>query len=193
MSFVLLDFLTDSPVWLIYLGVLFGPFVQEDAAVIAAATLSVTQVAKTVPVFILICIGLFMSDIWKYWIGWAALKNKSGQVFAEKRHISNMQDKVLTHTFTTLIVARFIPLTRIPAYVACGFFGVSYLKFCAYIAITALLYTIIIFGLFHALGAVLGEKILWILPVIAITGLVALISYYLIKRKIKAQTRHVSK
>jgi len=32
-----------DPVWLIYAGIFFGPFVQEDAAVIAAATLSATD------------------------------------------------------------------------------------------------------------------------------------------------------
>ena len=29
-----------DPSWLLYLGIFVGPFVQEDAAVIAAATLS---------------------------------------------------------------------------------------------------------------------------------------------------------
>ena len=90
---LLMDLLTDSPMWLLYLGVLLGPFVQEDAAVVTAASLSVTGAAKTIPLFIIITIGLFLSDIWKYWIGWAAMKNKGGKAFAEKKHIANLSHK----------------------------------------------------------------------------------------------------
>lgn len=168
------------------MGVLFGPFVQEDAATIAAATLSVTKMGNSAALFILITIGLFLSDIWKYWIGWAALKNKSGQSFAEKKHIAGMQDQVLKHTFATLVTGRFVPLTRIPIYIACGFFGVSYLKFCVLIAVTALMYVTVIFGAFHLLGAVLGESILWILPLIAIAGVALFIGYQALKRRKEA-------
>lgn len=179
----MLDFLTDSPLWLIYLGVLLGPFIQEDAAAIAAATLSATGMANSTLLFILICIGLFISDIWKYWIGWAALKNKNGKAFAEKEHIANLQDKVLKHTFVTLVTGRFIPLTRIPIYIACGFFRVSYLKFCLFIAITAVMYVTVLFGAFHALGAVLGEKVLWVLPIIALAGLAGFIGVNKLKKR----------
>lgn len=182
-----MDFLLDSPMWQFYLGVLLGPFIQEDTAVIAAASLSVTQMAKTSTLFILVTTGLFISDIWKYWIGWAALKNKSGRAFADKKHIANMGDKVLSHTFTSLIAARFIPMTRIPAYVACGFFGVPYMKYCLYILISAILYVAVIFSLFHALGEILGEKLLWIMPVIALLSLgIFMGSSWLKKRSLSA-------
>lgn len=178
-----MEFLPDSPMWGLYLGVLIGPIFQEDTAVIAAATLSVTGMAETPALLFLITIGLFISDIWKYWIGWGALKNKKGQAFAEKKQIANMSNKVLAHTFTTLLTARFIPMTRIPAYIACGFFGVPYLKFCACILITAILYVGIIFTAFHALGEVLGEKLMWVMPVIAIIGIISLLTVIIIKKR----------
>lgn len=182
-----MDFLTDSSELLLYLGVLFGPFIQEDAAVVAAATLSVTEMAKTTPLFILICIGLFLSDIWKYWIGWAALRNDNGQNFAKKKQVADVKDKVLSYPLTTLLTARFVPLTRIPIYVACGFFGVSYLKFCFYIALTAVLYVIVIFTAFHALGSLLGERVMWVVPLAAIFILACVIGiHYIKKRKVNS-------
>ena len=183
-----MDFLADSASWRIYLGVLLGPFVQEDAAVIAAATLSVTKTAKTLPLFLIIWLGLFLSDIWKYWIGWAGLKNKGGRAFAEKKHIAGFKDKVLAYTLVTMVAARFVPLTRIPIYIACGFFGVHYLKYCLYIALTALMYVAVIFAAFHLLGNVLGEQLIWVIPVAAITCICVLLAALFFKQRRGRQT-----
>lgn len=162
-----LDYLPDSSPFWIYLGVFLGPFVQEDAAVLAAATLSATKMFKTVPLLLAIYTGLILSDIWKYWIGWAALRNDKAKGFAEKKHIADAKDKVQRHTLMTLLTARFIPLARIPIYVACGFFKVSYPKFCLYVAFTGLLYIAAVFALCHGLGVLLGEKVMWVLPSVA--------------------------
>lgn len=155
-----------EPSWLLYLGIALGPFVQEDAAVLAAATLSASDPQHFPNVFIFILIGLILSDIWKYWIGWAALSNDKARAFTEKKHIADLKDKVQQHTILTLLGARFIPLARIPAYVACGYFGISYLKFCLTIALTALLYTVIIFIACHYLGEIVGDKLEMMLPLI---------------------------
>lgn len=162
-----MEIVADSSQLLVYLGILLGPFIQEDAAVLAAATLSATDMAHTVPILIAIYIGLFLSDIWKYWIGWAALRNDRARAFTERKHVADMKDKVQRYTLTTLLTARFVPLARIPAYVACGFFSVSYPKFCLYIAFTAFLYVAVIFTACHLLGTILGEKLMWVMPIVA--------------------------
>lgn len=157
-----------EPNWLLYLGIALGPFVQEDAAVLAAATLSASNPAHFPNVFFVILVGLILSDIWKYWIGWAALKHERARAFAEKKHVANLQDKVQTHLLFTLLGARFLPLARIPAYVACGYFKVSYPKFCLIVAFTALLYTAVIFSLCHYLGEMVGDRLEYMLPLIAL-------------------------
>ena len=177
-----MDFLSDSTFWA-YLGALFGPFVQEDASVALAASLSATKAAKTLPLYILTCIGLFFSDIWKYWVGWAALRNKKAKAFANKDQVMVLQDKVRSHTMATLLAARFVPLTRIPAYVACGFFGVSYPKYCVIIAFTAVLYASIVFAAFHVLGEILGEQLLWVMPIIAIAFVSTYVGYHVYKKR----------
>lgn len=161
-----------EPSWLLYLGIAAGPFVQEDAAVLAAATLSASKPQHFPTIFFVILIGLILSDVWKYWIGWAALKNPHARAFAEKKHVANLQDKVQRHLFFTLLGARFLPLARVPAYVACGYFKVSYARYCLYIAFTATLYSIIIFTVCHYLGKAVGDKLEVILPVSALTLIV---------------------
>lgn len=177
-----MDFLPDS-MSLLYWSVFIGPFVQEDAAVLYAASLSITNMERTAPLFFVIWLGLCASDFWKYWIGWAALRNERARAFTEKKHVADLKDKVIQHAFTTLMLARFVPLTRIPAYVACGLFGVNYLKYCLIIAFTAFLYVSAVFATFHLLGAVLGEQLKWILPIIALFGMGTYLGYLALKAR----------
>ena len=156
-----------DPSWLLYLGVFLGPFVQEDAAVIAAASLSAADSAHFPGIFPVILFGLFLSDIWKYWIGRAAHTSTRARAYAEREHIADFANKVERNLLTTLLTARFLPLARIPVYVACGYFKVSYAKFCAVIFATALLYCALIFAACHLLGEVFGDRIELIIGVLA--------------------------
>jgi len=127
-----LESLAQSSHWAVYGLVFAAPFVQEDSAVVVTATLTALGKLALGPAVIAIFLGLFFSDIWKYWIGWAALKNRKGAAFAKKEKVLALNDKIQRYPFTTLVTARFIPLTRIPSYIACGFFRMSYAKFCLF-------------------------------------------------------------
>ena len=177
-----MDFLTDSPL-IIYIGIFLGPFVQEDAAVFGAASLSASMPDYFPTIFFVILAGLILSDIWKYWIGWAALKNPRARAFAEKKQVASLQDKVQRYTLATLLGARFIPMARIPAYVACGFFKVPYWKFCAIIALTAAIYTTLIFAFCHFVGEVIGERYEWLLPIIGISVALLFVGFQILKSR----------
>ena len=171
--------------WAVYVAIALGPFVQEDLAVITAAGLCVTGQTELIPTLLAIFIGLFLSDAWKYWIGWAALNNKKGRALSEKEKVLNLKDKVLSFPFSTLIAARFVPLTRIPAYVACGFFQVSYVKYCLYIAITAVMYITLLFSAFHLLGELMAEQLKWVFPIIGLSFAAIIVGLHLRARKTK--------
>ncbi|WP_371397929.1 DedA family protein [Fretibacter rubidus] len=177
-----MDMLPDSLLFL-YGSILLGPFVQEDAAVLYAAGLAESGKLPKIAVFLTIWLGLCLSDYWKYWLGWWALKHPQGQKQAQKDKVIAMGDKVQGNLFKTLLVGRFIPLARIPTYFACGYFHVPYWKYCLGITITALLYITVVFTVVATLGMVMGEHLKWILPVVAITVLLTVIATYFIRRR----------
>ena len=80
------------------------------------------------------------------------------------------------------MIARFIPGTRIPLYIAAGFFQASFLKFSIFIFVSALIYIGIAFALFNALGEVAGEEAKKYLPIVAIIGFVFLLIFKRLKR-----------
>ena len=176
-----------EPGWLLYLGIFFGPFVQEDAAVIAAATLSEADPSHFPNIFFVILAGLFVSDIWKYWIGRAAHTSSRARAYAEREHVMEFRGKVRRNLFTALLTARFVPLARVPVYVACGYFKVNYPRFCAFMFVTALLDCIVIFVICHALGEVFGDRIEWVIASIgALVITTALTAFWIRKKRKKA-------
>jgi len=155
--------------WALYLAIFALPFIQEDVAVIAAATASLANVEPVVAIFAVILAGLTASDVWKYWLGYAARSRSWAHKFAEKKGVSVAGDLVRTELAKTLYVARFVPGTRIPTYIACGFFQTPYAKFVALVVLTAFTYVAISFALFHSVGAIAGEQAKYWLPIMAVT------------------------
>jgi len=157
--------------WVLYAAIFLTPFIQEDAAVIGAATASLADAAPTSFILVAILTGLVASDAWKYWMGRLARRYEWAHKFAEKPGVSIAGDLIHKEFVQTMLTARFVPGTRIPTYIAAGFFKAPYAKYVLTIIATASLYVGAIFILFHSVGAVAGEKAKIWLPVIAVAGL----------------------
>ena len=183
----LTDFFAAYP-WGIYAIVAITPFIQEDTAIISAAAASAAGAGSTEILFVTLIIGLSISDLWKYWLGRAAHTNAWGRKFAERPAVQNARDKVVRRLGLSLITARFVPGTRIPLYIACGFFRAPFLKVAVFVITSAILYALIAFSLFHMLGEMAGERIHQYAPIVAITVVVLVISYLVTKARFQART-----
>lgn len=178
-----MDNILNNSEWLAYLCALLGPFIQEDAAVLGAASASVSGIGTPMGMFIAITIGLTVSDLWKYWLGRAAITQSWAKKHAESPRILKAKDNIVHNLGKSIMIARFIPGTRIPLYIAAGFFQASFLKFSFFIFLSALIYIAIAFGLFSLLGEVAGEEAKKYLPIVAIIGFIALIGFKKLKSK----------
>jgi len=132
--------------------------------------------------FIAITIGLTMSDLWKYWLGRAAISQSWARKHAESPRILKAKDSIVHNLGKSVMIARFVPGTRIPLYIAAGFFQASFLKFSGFIFLSALIYIGIAFGLFSILGEVAGEEAKKYMPIVAIIGFVCLLIFKRLKR-----------
>ncbi len=180
-----MDIFSEGSIWLVYLILFIGPFVQEDTAVIGAASLSVARPEDRVFIFLAILAGLITSDSWKYWLGWAAKHHVWARKFAERDGVVAMRDRVKSHAAKTLIAVRFLPMVRIPTYLACGFFGVRYIRYWLSIAFSAFLYISMFFLVFNLLGEIAGERLKTFLPFIAIGLVLTLFAVLFFLKRIK--------
>lgn len=172
--------------WVLYAAIFFTPFIQEDVAVVGAATASLAGAAHLEFILPAILLGLVASDAWKYWMGRLARRYDWAHKFAEKPGVSIAGDLIRKEFIQTMLTARFVPGTRIPTYIAAGFFKADYPKYIVTLALTASLYVGIVFGMFHVVGAVAGEEAIFWLPVIA----VVLLAGYIIFRWLNHVNRH---
>ncbi|WDI30609.1 hypothetical protein PUV54_11650 [Hyphococcus flavus] len=163
--------------WALYAAIFFTPFIQEDIAVIGAATASLHDAAPTALILPAVLTGLVCSDAWKYWMGRLARRYEWAHRFAEKPGVSIAGDLINKEFMQTMLTARFVPGTRIPAYIAAGFFKAEYAKYILTLTATATLYVAIMFALFHSVGAVAGEEAKIWLPVMAVLILACYVAY----------------
>lgn len=177
-----MDSILNNSEWLAYLCALIGPFIQEDAAVLGAASASVSGIGTPMGMFIAITVGLTISDLWKYWLGRAAISQPWAKKHAENPRILKAKDSIVHNLGKSIMIARFVPGTRIPLYIAAGFFQASFLKFSGFIFLSALIYIGVAFGLFSLLGEVAGEEAKKYLPIVAIVGFVFLFIFKRLRR-----------
>jgi membrane protein DedA with SNARE-associated domain len=162
--------------WAIYLLVFLGPFVQEDAAVVGAATAYITHQGDPTGLFGATLLGLTLSDSWKYWAGALAYRWRPARKWVRDPRVAGARDQVRRRLGLTLIAARFVPGTRIPLYVACGLFRAPFLRFLALIIFSGALYLALAFGAFALLGAVAGESVRAAAPLVVIAIVVIVVS-----------------
>ncbi len=161
----------------VYFLLLIAPFMQEDAAVVGAASLSLGGLGgNSVALFVAVGLGLTVSVLWKYWLGRAARTRKWAQRFAAKPAVEKAQALVTDRLGVSMIVARFVPGTRIPLYVAAGFFKAPWWAYAGWGAVSVALYIGAIFALFHVVGAVAGEAASIWLPAVAIFTLLGYVA-----------------
>ncbi|MEM8770878.1 MAG: VTT domain-containing protein [Pseudomonadota bacterium] len=174
----LLDMMHDN-MWGVYLCLLIAPFLQEDAAVIGAASLSLASMGDNWLILLFITLGLSCSDLWKYWLGRAARTQGWAKRFAQKPGVAKAERLVQNNLGRNLMAVRFVPGTRIVFYIASGYFEASWPRFAFWVIFSAIIYIILAFALFHAVGMVAGEAARIWLPAVA---LAALLVYLLIRK-----------
>ena len=178
--------------YLIYLGAFIAPFVQEDAAVLAAVTAfahpAMDQMADGRLIVAAMLLGLILSDLWKYWLGWAGKTQKWAHRFSEKPGVAQVRAKIVANPGKTLMIARFVPGTRIPAYIAAGFFGVPFGLFARWIVVSALAYTFVAWVLIATVGTVAGEKGQLYLAIGLISAILVFVTVKMVKAKLKQST-----
>jgi len=178
-----MDLIPEGSMWLLYLGLFIGPFVQEDTAVIGAASLSLATNQPWLPIYIAVLAGLITSDSWKYWLGWAAKHHDWAKKFGQRERVTKMKHAVLNNAVKTLVTVRFLPMARIPTYLATGFFGVPYYKYWLSIAFSGFLFVSTFFLAFHLLGELVGEQIKKYLPFVAVGLVVTVLVVVFVRRR----------
>lgn len=143
--------------WAVYLSLFFAPFVQEDAAVIGAASLAASGMVAPALVLPVAWLGLSASDLWKYWLGAAARTQPWAKRFSDGPRIKAAGELVRRRLGSAVFSARFIPGTRIALYIAAGYFAAPFVRFAFCILASAAVLLMGVYALLAVLGEIVGD------------------------------------
>ena len=152
--------------WAKWVWFLLGPFVQEDVAILTSAGYATRGEGRGL-VLVVLWLGVVASDLWKYFIGTVALRHPKARDARKLDRIQAMESGVKRNLGLTLMTVRFMPLARIPTYAACGYFGVRYWRYAAWIALASASYIALAYGAYELFGMMVGERLRWLLPLAA--------------------------
>lgn len=169
--------------WLAYVLAFLGPFVQEDAAIIGAAGATNSAPISDTGLAGAVFGGLIVSDAWKYWAGRFAERSRLASKWIADPRVQAARDKVVRRLGVALLIARFVPGTRVPLYIACGVFRAPFWRFLFYVALSGALYVGAAFALFHIGDMMVGERIRGLAPFIAMAIAAALLGINWLRSK----------
>jgi membrane protein DedA with SNARE-associated domain len=127
------------------LGIIAAGFLSEDGATVTGAALAATKMLDARLAFLGVFAGLWIGDFGVY----AAARTAGNLLQAHPRISSWLSRKlhldsrhpVARQSVITLGISRFLPGTRVPAYIAAGLFAMPVVSFAATTALTAAIWT----------------------------------------------------
>ena len=150
-SDILLALGTNS--WAIALAIILATFVLEDAASVGAALLAASgAISPTLAIGALV-VGIFAGDLGLYGLGRAARTHSWARARVGEERIARGQRFLQQRLVPALLVARFIPGSRLPTYVASGFLAVPFPRFAAVTAGASVLWIGLVFAIAMLFGA----------------------------------------
>jgi membrane protein DedA with SNARE-associated domain len=105
------------------------PFLHEDVAIIGGALLIADHRLPVGPVLFSLYAGMVVSDFLLYGLGAAARRNRLARRVLISPRVRRLGDWLTRHMTPLVLVARLVPGLMFPTYVACGWFGLSLLRF----------------------------------------------------------------
>ncbi|MEM9838771.1 MAG: VTT domain-containing protein [Pseudomonadota bacterium] len=179
--------MSENMMW-VYLGIFLAPFVQEDAAVISAASLAATGMGQEAAILGVALAGLSASDLWKYTIGMAARQQAWAKRFAEKPRVEAAGRVVREKLGQAIFAARFVPGTRIALYIAAGYFSAPFWRFAVFIVASAAVLIGGLFALLRVLGDVVGDSAVLIVSLTALSVLMVYVLFKVIRARQRGAT-----
>ncbi len=137
------------------LAIILGTFILEDAATVLAA---MRADDGGIPIWLALSalyVGVVVGDLGLYGLGRLSARSRWIARFVPPDRSQALGMWLRGRVFKVVLVSRFLPGMRLPAYTACGFLRADFGRFAAAAIIATLAWTTLLFGVSLRLGQVL--------------------------------------
>lgn len=162
-------------------------FFFEDASTVIVAVLASDGTIPLLAGLIPLYVGVMLGDILFYAIGYAARTHPKLDRHVDHAYLMPIRAWLRERYALTIFSARFIPGTRLPTYMASGFFRAPFLTFLLMDALGVLLWTSTLFFVTYWFGTST-----WLGPLRYIIAVLLLVALFLVgRRNLRAYRRQV--
>jgi len=154
-----------------------GPYLLEEAAILAAAALAAAEELRPVTAFGAVYLGIVTSDWLLYAIGWGAGRSVRLRAWIGEDAIAHGRRLLSRGAAAAGVTARLVPWLLFPIFVASGFLGVGFRRFAAVNAGIALVYTAVLFLALYLFNVALFDLFAgWGWLAVGVAGMVLLLA-----------------
>ena len=132
------------------------PFLHEDMAIVAAGLLVAQHELVIGLAATSLAGGMLSRDLLLYGLGAAARRTGFARRFLIRPRVEQLSSWLHGNTTKVIVVSRLVPGLLFPAYIACGWFAISFWRF----ALTSIAVTAVYLPVILALALLFGEAAL---------------------------------
>lgn len=136
-------------------AVVLGTFILEDATTILAAMLVADGRLTAGLALGALYVGIVLGDLGLYGLGWLAARLPLVARLLPPQRTEMVRAWLSGRVFRVVLVSRFLPGVRLPAYTTCGFLGGDLRQFLLATMLATSLWTTMLFAVSLHLGGVL--------------------------------------
>lgn len=133
-------------------AIVLATFILEDAATVAVGVMAADRLVPVPLGLVSLATGIALGDFGLYGIGRLAVSHPRVRRWMEGEKLRPIRMWLDTKLFSTVIAARFLPGARLPTYVACGFFAVSFTKFAIPVTGATAVWSVLLFACSYYFG-----------------------------------------
>jgi membrane protein DedA with SNARE-associated domain len=135
------------------------PFLHEDMAIVAAALLIAQHQLLLGLAAVSLCAGMISRDIILYGLGVAARRSGPARRLLIGPRVEHLASWLGGNMTKVIVVSRLVPGLMFPAYIACGWFGLSFPRF----VLTSMAMTAVYLPVILGLALIFGHAALdWV-------------------------------
>jgi membrane protein DedA with SNARE-associated domain len=134
------------------LAIILGTFILEDATMVAVGVMAADGLVPIPLGLASLASGIALGDFGLYGIGRLARAVPWLQRWVDSEKLRPLRSWLAERLYATVISTRFLPGMRLPTYLACGFFAVSFRRFAIPVVGATILWCALLFTCTYYFG-----------------------------------------
>ena len=164
---------------LLSLTIIVSAFFLEEVTIVVVGLLAADGIISAPIALLSLYVGIILGDLGLYLLGWLASRHLWLGKYVDHDFIAPLREWLDTKYVMTIFSARFIPISRIPTYTACGFFNMPYKTFWETVVSAGIIWVSVLFTVTFWFGS-LTEA--WFGPARWVIACVFLLGFFLVSR-----------